>query len=702
MSEKNQPVVLVADEIGHVIAALKAPGEMTARFCRLEFFDSLRLAARSREGVAPVVAIVAQRKLPNGTGLEAAGDLWRDDSRLLIVLVTDTDTAIDVEDWRREFGASDRVQLLPWSGRTLELEQVIRSLLFRRELEDRSIRREGSGGALDEMAAVRGGFDDAAALSVSLAKELLDNAPDGIFFKDRESRYVRCSASFAQQVGLDSAAGVVNQSDFDFFSEEHALATFADEQEVIRTGTPITDKKERQTLPDGRTNWMLTSRVAWRNPAGEIVGIAGISKNITPLVELELEMQRYRDMLQAMLDHMPDRIYFKNTQSRFVLVSQAMAERLNVESSVQVVGKTDFDFHPPELARKFMQDEELIMASGKPLINKVEEQRDAHGETIYASVTKVPVYDGMGQVTGLIGISRDITDIKRAEETLKQTNEDLMRASRLAGMAEVATGVLHNIGNVLNSINVSSNVVADLIRRSKSANLERVCGLLEQHVDNLGQFLTEDEKGKQIPTFLQKLALVLRQEQETLLTELKEMHTGIDHIRDIITTQQGYAKVGGTVEPVEPSELIEQALRMEGTSLKRHDVEIERDIRPTPRIFVEKHKLLQVLVNLIRNAKQAMLVSRSKKLLLSVDQESGDHITISVTDSGKGISEENLAKLFTHGFTTKKDGHGFGLHSCALAVEEMGGKISARSEGAGKGATFVVELPTQRKEKVEN
>ena len=696
MSAENQPAVLVADEIGHVIAALKAPGEITGQFCRLHFFPSLRVAAHSLDETAPVVAVVAQRKLPNGTGLETAGDLWRADGRLLIVLVTDTDTVIEPEDWRREFGATDRVLLLPWSGRTLELEQAIRSLLARRMLEDRE-----SGGTKEGHAAVRGGFADADDLRRSLAAQLLDQSPDFVFFKDRESRYVRCSASFAAHLGLESPDAVVDQSDFDFFSEEHALATFADEQEVIRTGQPHADKKERQTLPDGRTHWMLTSRVPWRNEDGEVVGIAGISKDITALVEAELQMQRYRDMLQAMLDHMPDRIYFKNTQSRFVLVSQAMAERLNVESSELVAGKTDFDFHPPELARKFMQDEELIMASGNPMINKIEQQRDAHGETIYASVTKVPVYDSMGQVTGLIGISRDITEIKRAEETLKQTNEDLMRASRLAGMAEVATGVLHNIGNVLNSINVSSNVVADLIRRSKSANLERVCKLLEQHEDNLGTFLTEDEKGKQIPTFLQKLAIVLHQEQETLLTELKEMHTGIDHIRDIITTQQGYAKVGGTVEPVAPTDLIEQALRMEGTSLKRHDIEIERDIRPTPRIFVEKHKLLQVLVNLIRNAKQAMNASRPKKLLLTAASVADDRVAISVKDVGKGISAEDLEKLFSHGFTTRKDGHGFGLHSCALAVKEMGGRISATSEGLGKGATFTVELPTQRKEQEE-
>ena len=339
------------------------------------------------------------------------------------------------------------------------------------------------------------------------------------------------------------------------------------------------------------------------------------------------------------------------------------------------------------------------MATGKPLINKVEKQTDAHGATIWASVTKVPIYDEMGQITGLIGISRDITDLKNTEKTLQQTNEDLLRASRMAGMAEVATGVLHNIGNVLNSLNVSSNVVTDLIRRSKSTNLERICGLLEANDDDLGKFFTTDEKGKQIPGFLKKLASVLTQEQETLLTELEEMHAGIEHIRDIITTQQGYAKMGGTVQQLDPEELIEQAMHMEDNSLRRHDVNIERHIEPRPHIYVEKHKLIQVLVNLLRNAKQAMASNRTKNLLVTAVKTKDGGVAISLTDNGNGIPEENLSKIFSHGFTTKKDGHGFGLHSCELAVKEMGGKIYAASKGPGHGATFTVELPARKPDK---
>lgn len=688
--------VLIADEIGHVIAALKDPGERP-KDLEFEFQDSLRVALNMVRKDAPAVVVVAQTKTEGGTGIETAGDIWRSSESVQVIVTADPDQTIELSDWEQEFGATDRVVLLPWSGRTLEVVQMIRSLGARHELESRL--RASADDDSEELAIVKGGFDEKADYERSLMNTIMSHSPDRIFFKDRESRYVRGSASVAEQFGLEGVEDIAEKSDFDFFSEEHALETFADDQEVIRTGEPIVGKKEREALADGRTTWVLTTRIPWENNDGQIIGTFGISKDITELMKVDEELQRQNDLLQALLDQMPDRIYFKNTQSRFVRVSQAMVDRLNVETPDQVIGKTDFDFHPPELARQFMQDEELIMATGNPLVNKMEKQKNPNGETVWASVTKVPVFDPMGQVTGLIGISRDITELKATEEALKQTNDDLVRASRLAGMAEIASGVLHNIGNVLNSINVSSNVVADLVRRSKAANLERICGLLEANEDNLGEFLSSDEKGKQIPGFLQKLAMVLRQEQETLLRELEEMHISIDHIRDIITTQQGYARVGGTVEMMDPEELIEQALRMEDNSLKRHDVSIDRQINPVPGVYIEKHKLIQILVNLVRNAKQAMQGSKEKRLTISTIKTGGGGVAISVTDTGKGISKENLTKVFSHGYTTKKDGHGFGLHSSALAVKEMGGSLTAESNGAGKGATFTVELPTNKPEK---
>jgi PAS domain S-box-containing protein len=686
--------VLVWDENGTVSALLKQIEEDSpelAHYVVVGTSAELENALTGETGT--YAAIISPRKMPNGTGLDTAGDVWIRYPNLQILIVQDDEASIDALDWTRQFGASDRaIPLIRPSAITLR--HVISALITKARLESHHLEAGNT-----RLMAAKGGFGEDVEYERSLIRAFMENSPDRLFFKDTESRYVRSSDSLARQFGLDKPAEAVGKSDFDFFSEEYALATFADDQQVIRTGEPILGKKERETTPDGKSSWVLTSRIPWRNPDGRVIGTFGIAKDITELVEAELEMEQYRELLQALLDHMPDRIYFKNTQSRFVKVSKALASRLGVEDPMQVVGKTDFDFHPPDLARQFMQDEELIMATGNPLVNKIEKQSNPSGDTIWASVTKVPIYDSMQEISGLIGISRDITALKRTERELQEKNEDLVETSRLAGMAEVATGVLHNVGNVLNSVNVSANVISETIGRSKTGNLDRVCQLLAKHQDNLSLFLTEDEKGRQIPTFLEKLAAVLRGEQETLQTELTEMRKNVDHIGEIIATQQGYAKVGGTIEQISPEELIDQALHMEGSSLSRHDVDVVKQIQETPQIFVVKNKLLQVLVNLIRNSKQAMLEASPKELYISARNLDENDVEISVRDTGKGISKENLETLFVHGFTTKKDGHGFGLHSSALAIKEMGGSISAESEGLGKGAKFIVRLPTKLFEK---
>ncbi len=715
MAELTQNQILVIDENDLIYGELRShigasAKDKTGELCNLKLAvaskgsEGLALARQMRgEGHPFPLAVISQKVRSGSSGWELAGQLWREDSEIHLIVCSPLQQKIDEEEFGRTFADSDRVVLLP-GGSGVALRQLIIALWSKERLERQVKTASGGSGIggesdIERLAIAKAGFGEELDYERSLMNTFMANVPDAVFFKDKESRYVRCSQAQVERLGFEDPAEVVGKSDFDFFEEEHALATFADDQEVIRTGAPILAKSEKEPMVDGQVFWVLTSRIPWRNPEGRIIGTFGVSKDITALKQVEEEMAQQGDLLQAMLDNMPDRIYFKNTQSRFVKVSQTMVKRLAVETPEQVIGKTDFDFHPPEQARQFMLDEELIMASGEPLINKVEKQTNAQGDTIWASVTKVPVYDRLGEATGIIGISRDITALKEAEEKLERTNEELIDASRLAGMAEVATGVLRNVGNVLNSVNVSSNLVSDMVRRSKVSNLKRICEMLRKNAANLGRFLTEDEKGKQIPSFMEKLADHFTEEQSALQKELKNMRTNVDHIRDIIATQQGYAKVGGTVEPVEPGEMVENAIRMEGSSLARHDVETCREIAETPKVFVEKHKLLQVIVNMIRNAKQAMLKVEKKKMTIKVEEGADDLVFISVTDNGVGIAPENLTKIFSHGFTTKKDGHGFGLHSSALAMKEMGGSISVHSDGLGKGTSFVLTVPTKLLEK---
>jgi PAS domain S-box-containing protein len=295
---------------------------------------------------------------------------------------------------------------------------------------------------------------------------------------------------------------------------------------------------------------------------------------------------------------------------------------------------------------------------------------------------------------GRVWSFRDVTERIHAEVEVEQMHKQLLGTSRQAGMAEVATSVLHNVGNVLNSVNISSTLVSNRVRKSKVANLSKVVAMLNEHTTDLGAFLTNDPKGKQLPGYLGQLAEHLVGEQTSVLEELKLLHQNIEHIKDIVVMQQNYAKISGVVETVQITGLVEDALRMNIGALQRHGVKVLREYDDVPLMDVEKHKILQVLVNLVRNAKYACDESfRADKLMtLRVTRNNGQ-VRISIIDNGVGIPPENLTRIFNHGFTTRKDGHGFGLHSAALAATELGGSLSVHSDGLGKGASFILELP---------
>lgn len=300
-----------------------------------------------------------------------------------------------------------------------------------------------------------------------------------------------------------------------------------------------------------------------------------------------------------------------------------------------------------------------------------------------------------GTAKALRGVLFDITEQKQAEEELEVLNKRLLESSRFAGMAEVATGVLHNVGNVLNSVNVSSTLICNQVRNSRTSRLRDVILLLNNHSSDLVNFLTNDPKGKIIPSYLSNLSERLAEEQQDLLKELELLVKNIEHIKEIVAMQQNYARVSGIIESLSIRSLVDDALQMHTAALTRHGILVVREYEDVPIISMDKHKVLQILVNLIRNAKYAMDTSarRDKRLTISIRMNAENFVETSVADNGIGIPPENLTRIFSHGFTTKRDGHGFGLHSGAIAAREMGGRLYAKSEGPGQGATFVLELP---------
>jgi signal transduction histidine kinase len=291
-------------------------------------------------------------------------------------------------------------------------------------------------------------------------------------------------------------------------------------------------------------------------------------------------------------------------------------------------------------------------------------------------------------------LQEEITEREHAQTELEKTHLRLIDASRQAGMAEVATNVLHNVGNVLNSVNVTASVIAEKTEQSRIVTLPRLAMMLREHEADLGHFLATDPRGKEIPQYLGKLAEHLLAERNKTLQDLESLRKNIDHIKSIVAMQQSHSKVAGVKASTNVIELAEDALRINATSLQRHNIEIVRDYADVPTINTEPHKILQVVVNLVRNAKDACEASArtDKRITLRVAKGDG-RINVSVIDNGIGIAAENMTRVFAHGFTTKTDGHGFGLHSGALAARDLGGSLKVQSDGVDRGASFTLELP---------
>ena len=237
---------------------------------------------------------------------------------------------------------------------------------------------------------------------------------------------------------------------------------------------------------------------------------------------------------------------------------------------------------------------------------------------------------------------------------------------------------------------------SDRLRRSKVAKLCQATALLREQNGHLAEFLTSDPKGKLLPEYLGTVANQLAGEQTKLITLMTMVSQHIEHIKKIVAMQQSYAKVSGVYETLAVGGLVEDALRMNAAAFDRHHIDLVREFdKDIPAVCVDRHKVLQILINLFRNAKYAMAArsGNDKRIVIRVGMASPDRVKITVGDNGVGIAPEHLTSIFNHGFTTKKDGHGFGLHSGANAAKEMGGTLMAHSDGPGQGAEFTLELP---------
>lgn len=292
-------------------------------------------------------------------------------------------------------------------------------------------------------------------------------------------------------------------------------------------------------------------------------------------------------------------------------------------------------------------------------------------------------------------LKNEIEERNKVEEKNIKLNKELVAAARSTGMAEIATSVLHNIGNVLNSVNTSITLISEKIRHSTMEDLLPLTKLLQEHQNDLGTFLLNHPQGQLVPQYLIALSDSWVKEKDPLLEELIQLDKGVQHIKEIIIKQNSISRALSMTEEVEICALMEDALVLNRYAYEQGQIEIIRDFSPIQKIVVDRVKLLQILVNLIKNSIESLTATQNKhrKINVQIRDEPNSHFLIQISDNGVGVAPENLDKVFSHGFTTKKHGHGFGLHNSALSAKEMGGKLSLSSDGVGKGATFTLDLP---------
>ena len=398
--------------------------------------------------------------------------------------------------------------------------------------------------------------------------------------------------------------------------------------------------------------------------------------------------------LTAILEATPDIVMSADPSGTAFYLNHAGRQIVGLAEDRDISEIKTLDFHP-RWARDLISNEGFPAAvkdgswAGETAI------LNSDGQEIYVSQVLIAHKNSEGKPEYFSTVMRDMTERRQAEEALRLSQQKLLETSRLAGMAEVATGVLHNVGNVLNSVNVSAGLVLEKLRRSKAPKLAKAAALLTAQNGNLGEYLTKDPNGQKLPGYLAKLGEFFIAENAELLEEVDQLGRNIEHIKEVVAMQQSYAKVSGVFENLPPHRLVEDAIAMNIGAFERHGVVVNQQFSPVPLVRVDRHKVLQILINLFRNAKYALdeIKRTDKRITISIFAVNERGVHIVVADNGIGISPENLTRIFAHGFTTREEGHGFGLHSGALAAHAMGGSLSVASAGTGQGATFTLELP---------
>ena len=485
-----------------------------------------------------------------------------------------------------------------------------------------------------------------------LLKTLMDHAPDSIYFKDTDSRFVRVGRGLARKFNLRDASEAIGKTDSDFFTDEHARPAFDDEQKVMQTGEPILGKIERETLPDGSVTWCSSTKLPWRDQRGEIIGTFGITRDITDQKQIEAELARERDLLRTLMDHLPDLIYVKDRAGKFVTVNEAQRRVLGAATREDVIGKSNYDFVSRELADSYAADDRTVFETGKPLLDREEQLATSDSEhEEWLLTTKVPLHDADGQVIGLVGIDRNITTRKLAEQQLRAAKDAADAANR--AKSDFLANMSHEIRTPMNAI----------------------IGMTELLLDT------------DLSATQREYLRMVNESGDALLTLIND-------ILDFSKIEAGRMELENA--PFDLGECLGDT--MKSLALRAHSRGLELAFHVSPNVpsavSGDISRLRQIVVNLVGNA---IKFTEEGEVVLEVSCESRDECRTSlhfcVTDTGIGIPTEKCESIFREfeqadsSTTRQYGGTGLGLAICSRLVELMGGRLWVQSE-VGVGSQF--------------
>lgn len=557
-------------------------------------------------------------------------------------------------------------------------------------------------------------------------RSLIDAMPDSIYIKDRDSRFVIANKQIAAVMGKNHPRDVIGKSDFDFYEHDIAQEYYKDEQEIIKTGEPIINKEEYGRDGKGRLIYKSTTKVPYLNEKGEVIGIIGIGRDISKQKEVEKQLmiksnqlaeinqileerqehieqqseilsdkskqlENERNILRAFIDNMPDRIYIKDKDGKFITGNSELVNVMKAGSVENLVGKTDYDFYPGEMAEDYFNDDMNVVKSGVPIVNKEEAGWSLDGKQIVVSTTKVPVVDANGEFICLVGLGRDISKQKETENKLIQQSEAIQevnvlleeRQEEIQQQKEELVAQAENlraINHELEKLNRTKNKFFSIIAHDLKNPFHAISGFAMLLTTSFNEM--EDKRKKEIIELIRSSSENAYNLLENLLQWARSQTNSIK-----------YNPVNTNIQ-----ELVEQNLYLLQASAESKDLTITSEIIAC-NAFIDNQMINTVIRNLLSNA---VKFSNSKGTISVTCKPENDQVMLKIADNGVGIPPENLERLFkidqyysTSG-TEGESGTGLGLIICKEFVEKNKGEIKVESK-PDKGTTFYVYLPRSNK-----